>query len=132
MSPIPGLSPETDLMDTYGRWRQWTEVEGLAICAEDWPRVTECQEAKRELQPVILRFTSQVLSCTSDPARFHQRVRTVVQELITLEHHNNQIISRKREQLQAQRDDLDRSSQNLRRLHSSYAPTATPNWQSFS
>lgn len=132
MSPIPGLEPENDLMDAYQRWRQLTEVENLAICAEDWPRVDECQEAKRNLQPVILQFTTQALATTADRSGFHRRVRTVVQELVSLEHHNNLIISQKREKTQCRLAELNRSAQSLRRVHRSYTQVAHTNWQSYS
>jgi hypothetical protein len=126
------MTPETDLLEAYRRWRQWTEVEGLAIGGEDWPKVTECQAAKRELQPIILRRTSDVLSGMPDPTEFHRRIRPVVQELITLEHHNSEILGRKHEELTCRKAELSRSARNLRRLHGCYAQAAPPNWQSFS
>ena len=49
------MNAHADLMIAYGEWRQWTEAEGEALRAAHWARVTECQTAKRELQPRIVQ-----------------------------------------------------------------------------
>lgn len=126
------MNPETDLMDAYQRWRHWSQVEGLAICAEDWPKVTECQQAKRELQPIILRCTDHALSGVINRAEFHQRIRPVVHELISLENHNSEILSRKKEDVSFQMEELDRSTRNLRRVQGCYATAPSAQWHSYS
>ncbi|MBI5385801.1 MAG: hypothetical protein HZA90_14080 [Verrucomicrobia bacterium] len=127
---------EHELLDAYDQWRRWTEVEGLAICAEDWPKVTECQRVKRELQTVIIRRTDEAFTelplNSQARARFESGMRSAVGELIELESRNGRILSEKRGRVLKEREDLERSAHNLRRVHGTYGNALGACWHSYS
>jgi hypothetical protein len=48
------MNARSDLLDVYGRWRQWTETEGDAIQRATGPWWS-VPAGKRQLKPVIVR-----------------------------------------------------------------------------
>jgi hypothetical protein len=130
------MQARDELFAAYAEWRRWTQIEGQAIEAANWPRMRECQEAKQRLQPRII--------CGNDQARrecdrlglnrgeMERDMRKVIDELIALETRNGQTLAHKRRQTDAEQLDLDRAQRNLRRIHHSYGGCRAPAWSSFS
>ena len=111
------------LLELCESWRHLCEVEGEAILAADWAKVAEAQAGKQSLQPHL------------EAARegdTGSAVRAVAAGLIALERRNRERLRAQQQAAQAARAELERTSQNLRRLHQAYAPGATPVWNSFS
>ena len=130
------MQARTKLFTAYDEWRRWTELEGQAIEAANWPRVRECQDAKHRLQPLII--------CGNDHARrecdrlglsrgdMERDVRKVIGELIALETRNGEALASQRRQAEAEQTELDRAHTNLRRVHHSYGGRREAGWSSFS
>jgi len=58
--------------------------------------------------------------------------RPVVEELMTIERRNAARLRDTRCSAEQEKQDLDKSSRNLRQLHKSYVPPARAHWQSYS
>jgi hypothetical protein len=130
------MSASDDLMAAYQTWLDWTQSEGEAIRSTDWPRVGECQAAKRQLQPQIVQLRA---AAEQEWRRLglagiarERSLRTVVEELIRLESQNRETLAAQRVTFSAQKAELDRSTANLRRVRQSYVPLRAAAWSSFS
>lgn len=136
LPPDAATSADAHLTDAYREWRQWTEAEGEAIRAGDWPRVGACQDAKRSLQPriqVLREAAQQGWARLGDAGAAQARaLQCMVEELIALEEQNRERLAAQRQAALARRTELDRSRANLRRLRGSYAPARGAAWSSFS
>ncbi|HTI69010.1 MAG TPA: hypothetical protein VMF06_03545 [Candidatus Limnocylindria bacterium] len=130
------MSAKDRLFAAYDQWRQWSEKEGQAIQASDWPVVRDCQRAKLELQPQILRFTetsrTEHLQTGGDWKGTEREVRRQVSELIALEMRNETWLHEVRERAESQLTECSRSRRSLRQVHRSYVPPAAPAWASYS
>ena len=130
------MDAHAKLMSAYDDWRRWTEAEGDALRAANWSRVAQCQAAKRDMQPLILRLGEAARiewARTADTrADLERAMRSVVGELIVLENRNGAILAQRRDALLTRKTEMDRSHCNLRRLRNSYAPARRPVWSSFS
>lgn len=130
------MNADEPLMVAYREWRQWTEAEGEAIRAGDWPRVSGCQEAKRRLQPRIvqLRHADGREGARSEDAGVARErvIHAVVAGLIALEKQNSNQLALRREALLGRRAELERSHANLRRLRHSYVPSRGAAWSRLS
>lgn len=130
------MNARHQLLAAYAEWRRWTELEGQAIESENWPRIRECQDAKQRLQSRIISETDRARQeCARlglDYLDMERQVRTVVSELIQLEARNGEVLSHHRRTAEAERDQLARSSRDLRRVHHSYGGQREAAWTSFS
>ena len=121
------MSPADELFALYRRWRQLTEDEGQAIDGGEWHLVELCQTAKSRLQPRIVEVSQRL-----DAASHETQFRPVVDELMELERRNRTRLEHKRRDAEKERQELDRSCRQLRRIHRSYVPAARTAWQSYS
>ncbi len=121
------MSPADELSALYAQWRSLTEDEGDAIKSGDWAQVEHYQSAKSRLQPRIIEV-SQRLEVAVHEVQF----RPIVEELMTLERRNSTLLRETRRSANQQKQDLDKSSRNLRQLHKSYVPPVRAHWQSYS
>jgi hypothetical protein len=130
------MSAQANLLQLYQDWRAWTDSEREAILASDWRKVKSCQEAKSQLQPLILKQTEQAqkecLQAGADKTALDKRIRSVINELIYLESCNGECITEQRAQAQAEFDGLQRSGRNLTRIQKHYAPGPRMAWESYS
>lgn len=121
------MNSVSELAALYQEWRSLTESEGLAIEAAAWAQVQRYQVAKRRLQPRITEVTRRL-----DPTVLERQFRPAVEELIRLERRNNALLQGQRDAVQRHRQELDRTSRNLRQIHKSYVPPVRTHWQSYS
>jgi hypothetical protein len=130
------MKARTELFATYAEWRRWTEIEGAAIEAANWPRVQECQDAKHQLRPRIITGNDDARQeCTRlglNLADMDQDVRKVIAELITLETRNGEVLALKRQETENQRAELECTHRNLRRIRRSYGAARDTVWSSLS
>jgi exonuclease VII large subunit len=120
----------------YEQWRSLTESEGEAIHGGLWQQVDRLQEAKRQLQRLILGATRELRAeCARsgvDPAVIEQQLRGLVEQLVQLESHNGQSLAEQLRQTRAQLQQLDAAAHNLNQIRRAYCPAHEANWESFS
>lgn len=121
------MNPISELTALYEQWRSLTEAEGQAIEATAWVQVEQYQSAKGRLQPRIAEVTQRL-----DASTLEREFRAVVEGLMRLEHRNNALLQRQRHAAERQKQELDRTSRNLRQIHKSYVPPVRTHWQSYS
>jgi hypothetical protein len=130
------MSARQELLDAYGEWRRWTEIESTSIRQANWASVSTCQEAKRQLQSAILTLSqaaeAEVARFRSAPLSADPQVRHVLRELITLEASNQEWLA---EQIRKQRHRIGETHatrRNVHRVQRSYVPHRSTGWQSYS
>jgi len=121
------MSPVEELTALYEQWRCLSREEGRAIDDADWDQVAQCQSGKTGLQPRIAE-----LSQRPEVAAHETQFRSVVEPLMEMERSNQARLGEQRELAERQKQQLDRSSRQLRQLHQSYVAPARTNWQSYS
>ena len=117
------MNPEDTLRDSYREWRRLAELEGEAIRSRNWPLVSDCQKALRELQPQIMRQAE---------AAPRPSCQELVADLLRLEQRNQQLLEQCRHAALTRRTQLEQTRANLRRIQRSYAPAPQAAWVSFS
>ena len=125
-----------DLLDAYHSWEQWTQSEGLAIQAGNWPQVAQCQKTKQELKQQILNL---VHAATADgtesgmsPSELGPELRRIIAGLIGLETRNARLLAERRQTAEGQWAELENTSRNLRRVQKSYIRPSPALWHSYS
>lgn len=130
------MKAKQELLEAYDAWRAFSEREGVAILASDWPAVAACQDAKRQLQPQIIRLTEAAqqewAKAGFDWADVQRDVRAVVGMLMGLETRNSEILADKRRATETELAGLDGARRKLHRVQRSYAPDRPVAWQSYS
>jgi hypothetical protein len=130
------MSAQANLLQLYKEWRSLTEQEREGIESGNWRQVRQCQSAKSELQPRILRETQETHQEWSrsgaDRSLLEKQVRSVVNELIYLESRNGEFIAEQRQRAQSDFDELNKSGRTLGKVHKTYAPNAPIAWESYS
>lgn len=117
--------PANELPGLYAEWRELTGAESVAIRSERWAVVTELQRRKTDLQDRLSRRQP------ADPPAGPE-LAPLIRELMVLEAENARLMDAKLEAGRQQRDELDRSGSNLRRLRGSYGQARATTWQSYS
>jgi hypothetical protein len=124
------------LFDAYNSWEQLTQAEGAAIQSGDWSRVAECQQAKQGLQKRIIHLTesaqAECIETGLDAKIFERDLRPIINNLISMENRNSELIALRRQAADVEKLDLDQASQNLRRVHKSYSSPSSAVWNSYS
>jgi hypothetical protein len=123
------------LWELYDEWKRLTSAEGAAISCSDWSEVRRCQNAKKQLQPRIIRQSeSAKAECLTnvDNEELESQIRSHVNQLIMLETQNNDILQNRLELLAKERSEAERTSARLRKIHKSYAPECGPAWNRYS
>jgi len=121
------MTPVEELHALYEKWRCLSQEEGVAIERHDWNQLDQCHRGKAQLQARIVEVSQRI-----DPAALEQNFRPVVEGLTVLERRNQDRLSTRQQNAEAQRQRLDRSMRHLRQLHQSYVPALRANWQSYS
>lgn len=124
------------LLELYGEWRLWTEREFSALQAGQWPLLSEPQEAKSRLQPLINQAS------TAAASEWHQdethatderaQVRAMLHELIEMETRNEGVLASQVAVNVRERTQLQASRKNLARVQKSYGQRLPTAWQSYS
>ena len=124
------------LFDAYNSWEQLTQAEGAAIQSADWARVAECQQTKQSLKKQIIQLTesaqAECIEAGLDSKNFERDLRPIINNLISMESRNSELIAIRRHAADVEKLDLDQAAQNLRRVQKSYSPPASAVWNSYS
>lgn len=124
------------LFAAYNSWEQLTQAEGAAIQSGDWACVAECQQAKQGLQKQIIHLTesaqAECIETGLDTKIFERDLRPIINNLISLESRNSELIAIRRHAADLEKLDLDQAAQNLRRVQKSYSPATAAVWNSYS
>jgi len=130
------MSAWTELFNHYEQWRILTRSEGDAIRSGAWPQVDEYQTAKLNLQHDILVATQAADTETgpNNPARvkLDQQLRTLITELIRMEHQNVQSLAEQQSRTKVEISDNDRTTRNLKSVRRAYAPQRSHAWENVS
>lgn len=130
------MSAKKNLVEAYSSWETITHAEGAAIEQEDWSKVTECQQTKQGLQKKIIHLTeaaqAECIEFGQDQKTLEREVRRIINTLITLESRNAELLAGRKQAAEAQRLELNKTSQNLRRVQKSYSPPSGAIWNSYS
>lgn len=124
------MSGQKTIWDLYAQWKALTEEEGAAIVKADWTEVRRCQEEKQQLQQQIVRAEGESAGGSLEAAKAH--LRSMIEELISLEQRNNSALAERLAAVTAQRGELHRRSRTLKQVHQSYVPSSGPVWNSYS
>jgi len=134
--PDPAVNAESQLNQALQEWRRLAEAEGEAIQLCNWPLVSECQNALRDLQPRILEFSrsarEQWANLGSQRHGKQEALRQALGGLIEIESRNYARLTALRQTAMARLEQLETASRTLRQVHRSYAPKAPAAWSSFS
>ncbi len=130
------MSAFQELNGYYQEWRQLSEQEGSAIRSSDWPKVRGCQEAKFCLQAQIMiatqLFQKELTDQGMDAKEYDRQFRGIVAELILLEERNGSWLNEQKTRALEERDELAKSSSNLRQVRSAYVQGNKTHWNSYS
>ena len=110
------------LQNLLREWQRLAETEGDAIRNSDWKLLADCQKAIKQLQPRIEQIIGarpfQSAAASEPPPR-----HPLVANLIELERRNQELLAERRHSARLQLDQLDQTTQQLRRVRRSYAPS---------
>jgi hypothetical protein len=126
------MDANAELLEFYQEWKELTEKEGAAILSSDWAEVRFCQKAKQQLQPQIIHATELARTVPSGGPEFETRIRDCVNELIQLEARNSQILEKRLEEAEKERNGLEQTSHRLKRVQKSYSGTRGSAWDHYS
>jgi hypothetical protein len=126
------MTSREELISSYAAWRRWTEKEGEAIARADWTAVAECQQAKRPLQPEILRLTQAVAAEAPRDGTGREEIRAILADLIALEEGNDRALKRERARQERRQAELNVAGCNLGRVQRSYVQPLASGWHSYS
>ena len=118
------MNAEVELNKTCEEWQRLAGIEGEAICRRDWQLVFDCQDALRKLQPRLLR-------CNESPDG-KRNFQMAVSNLIEIERRNLELLNVLRQRAAMQREQLEQSHKNLRRIQRSYVRSRNADWSTFS
>jgi hypothetical protein len=130
------MSSEEALLDAYAEWRRLTKAGNKAIQLRNWRLLLDCQAVTQKLQPQITRLTRKARSEWKDSgvdlSAKEKEIRRVLLELIAMVESNKSMLKAAREAAKSERRQLERASQNLKRLQQSYVVGRPAAWTSFS
>lgn len=104
----------------YEEWRLLSESEGDAIRSLAWPRLEHCQSAKVGVRERIGQLVEAAGGDQSFAEDLRRRFRPVLEHLIDLERRNSQWLAAQRQQLEAEREGLNRDQRSIRQLQGAY------------
>lgn len=115
-------------------WRHLTELEGTAICREDWASVAGHQNAKAALQEALTtaRQREQTQGAAAPSGHEDQRLRALVSEVMALEQRNREVLSAKRQHRQEELQRLNQANRQLHGVRRAYGSSSRSCWQSYS
>ncbi len=109
------------------QWRHLSEEEAHAIQESDWPRLLHLQQQKSELQRAIA--AAEIRPEGAGLVRYDPEE---LGALLELERRNLLLLESRRRTADAERDRLEKSRRDLRRLQREFGVHSEPTWQSYS
>lgn len=130
------MTVEATLLEAYQDWRRLAELEGEAIRSKDWTLMWDCQKRLADLQPRIVRLTSDARrewrKAGVDIAQKEKSLRQIISGLIEVEMQNSSSLTAAKEMASAKLAQMEQARQNLKRVHRSYSTPHPAVWNSLS
>jgi hypothetical protein len=130
------MTADAALREAYQDWRRLAELEGEAIRSKDWTLMWDCQKRLTDLQPRIVRLTSDARKewrqAGVDIAQKEKNIRQIISGLIELEMQNSSSLTAAKEMASAKLAQMEQARQNLKRVHRSYSTPHPAVWNSLS
>jgi hypothetical protein len=117
------------LLNVLGEWRDSSIAESNAIKEERWTDLNRIQDSKVHLQRRIRDCYGNAPA--DDNPGLDPLVRAMVAELIQLERFNGTLLAEKRKMAEVERDQIEGTSKNLRRIQR-YAGAGQTGWAAYS
>lgn len=125
------MNRSTPLLDLYGEWRRLSQEESQAIADGQWHALEKFQAAKKALQGAIIQAQAAWEHAAIPVGPSPGELRSLIGELIAMEHRNEETLARKLSAATAEQEKLDRSRRRLRRIQQSYSGPASTRWKSY-
>lgn len=119
------------ILKLYDEWRSLSHAEGNAIRENAWVQVEKCQSAKYALQPLIQNAQQEWREERGPEGPTEAEVRSIIAELIHLEHENDKTLAEVREAAIQERDALTQSTRNIAQIRQSYSIRSDVGWSSY-
>ena len=130
------MSASSELIRLLEQWRQLTERETHSILLGDWPALAERHAQKQRLARDITQARAALASSCqpggSSADDLENPVRDLVAELKAMAIRNRDLLSAKRQNLQAELDRVSVTARDLHGLRRAYGATAPHWWHSYS
>jgi ribosome recycling factor len=133
------MSAEQALFDAYQEWHRLAQAVQKAIHKRDWNFLSECQKVVRTIRSSISNLTREARAewrQRADRAAKEKQLNAVILNLMEQLESNKKLLRATREKglaaHTARRAALEKTAQNLKRIHSSYAVRRPSVWTSFS
>ena len=133
------MSAEQALFDAYQEWYRLARAVQKAIHKRDWNFLLECQKVVRTIRSSISNLTREARTewrQKADRAAKEKALNSVILNLMEQLESNKKLLQATREKglaaHTARRATLEKTAQNLKRIHSSYAMRRPSAWTSFS
>ena len=119
------------ILKLYDEWRVLSHSEGVAIRDNEWTKVEKCQSAKYALQPQIQDAQQEWKDADRGQGPTEAEVRSIIAELIHLEHENDMVLAETRKQALIERDELTKSTRNISQIRQKYSIQTDACWNSY-
>ena len=129
------MKTPAELLRLLEEWRQLTERQAHSILLGDWQTLTEQHAEKQRLARDITRARTALAACqpsSASPSEGEGDVGRLVAELKGMENRNLELLSAKRQNLQAELDRVGGTARNLHGLRRAYGAGAPSWWHSYS
>jgi hypothetical protein len=126
------MTPEARLLQLYQQWRALTQAEAVAIQEGNWSKLLEAQDKKKSLQQQIDQVEQGRAGIDSPQGPPHTEVRETLHDLILLEQQNTTALDARKQGLQQEQFQLEKTSSNLHHLQRAYSASPAVVWQSYS
>ena len=124
------------LLKLYEHWRDLSATEAAGIHAGDWQKVERSQASKQALQRQIDEQThalrQSVERADGDRCEVESSLKAILRELTELELRNRELLQARMRETRLVRDDLQRTTRNLRQIQHAYAMEPDEIWHSYS
>ena len=124
------MSATSQLIRLLEQWRELTEREAHSILLGDWAALARYQTQKQRLTRDI--SLAQTALAGSSANGTDEPVRGLVAELKTMELRNRELLSARRQNLQAELDRVSETTRALRGVRRAYGGASTNCWHSYS
>ena len=129
-------SVKKELHRLHSRWQCLTQEESAAIAASNWDLAIQHQTSKKRLQEETAgakqHLQEVVERCGVDWAQLRSEFLPTVEELISMESRNRELLAAQLRQARARLRETNHSASNLQQLRHAYAHGANSVWQSYS
>ena len=129
------MNASRDLSRLLSQWQQLTQAEAEVIESAAWGKLAEIQAAKSDVQTSIgegAKFLESEVQTGRVTRGEAESIRAEAKRLISLEGRNQDLLVAQRNRLQHEKETLDATRRNLRKVRQSYAEKPQTLWEQYS